>query len=89
MEHYKSGTIFGFNESYIFDSETQENCYNIQLNKTDEDFSSRQYFKEKNISISFSSLLEVQIKFGLKSIRFRDVGPLRNPDCFRFDVEVI
>lgn len=85
VEKYVNGVIFGFNESYVFDSETENKCINIIPS---ENFSSEKYFSSNNFSISFDSLLEAHLKFALKTIRFRDLGPLKSPDCFRFDIDV-
>jgi len=88
QEKYVNGIIFGFNESYIFDSATETKCLDIMGSALNENFSSVQFFKENNFNISFDTMLEAHLQFGLKTVRFRDLGLLKSPDCFQFNVDV-
>lgn len=85
VEKYVNGVIFGFNESYVFDSEIENKCIEIESAKN---FSSQKYFDAHNFTVSFDSLLEAHLLFTLKTVRFRDLGPLKSPDCYRFDIDV-
>ena len=91
VEQYAMGVIFGFNESYAFDSEITQSCIKITvdaLGSSKGSFSIKDYLAQHNFTISFEATIIVELKFSLKTIRFRDVGPLKSPDCFRFDIVV-
>lgn len=87
VEKYVNGIIFGFNESYVFDSEIENKCIEIA---TSRNFSSKNFFQTSNFTSEhfFDSLLEAHLLFTLKTVRFRDLGPLKSPDCYRFDIDV-
>ncbi|XP_012265894.2 mucolipin-3-like [Athalia rosae] len=84
---YKEGTIFGFNESYVFDSEIITTCYNI-TRASFGGFSSRAFLKDKKVPITFSSLVRAHLKFSIKTINFKAAGPITPPDCYQFDVTI-
>ncbi|XP_049806343.1 mucolipin-3-like isoform X1 [Schistocerca nitens] len=84
--HYKEGTIFGFNESYVFNSEIEEVCINMK--NTTKPYSSEEYLKEKKVNINFSALVKATLKFSVKTINFKAAGPITPPDCYKFDIEI-
>lgn len=86
--NYKEGIIYGFNESYQFNSEIVETCINF-TRKVDEEFHSELFIKNAGLDISFSSLVRAKLMFSIKTINFRAAGPITPPDCYRFDVEII
>ncbi|KAJ0178514.1 hypothetical protein K1T71_006337 [Dendrolimus kikuchii] len=86
--NYKQGNIYGFNESYEFNSEIVETCINF-TKKYETVFHSEEYIKDAGLDINFSSLVRAKLKFSIKTINFRAAGPITPPDCYRFDVEII
>lgn len=84
LYQYKSGTIFGFNESYIFDSQIEKRCFNISANN--KLLNSREYFKHLNIN--FSALVTAILTFSIKTVNFKVAGPKTPPDCYRFDIDI-
>ncbi|KAG6460774.1 hypothetical protein O3G_MSEX012212 [Manduca sexta] len=86
--NYKQGDIFGFNESYQFNSEIVETCINF-TRKGNEVFDSELFIKEAGLDINFSALIRAKLMFSIKTINFRAAGPITPPDCYRFDVEII
>nr|NVI71488.1 transient receptor potential cation channel, mucolipin ortholog [Cucujiformia] len=80
LSQYKEGTIFGFNESYVFNAEIIESCFNISL-------SSKEYFKE--IDIKFSALVRATLGFSIKTVNLKAAGRITPPNCFRFDVTIV
>ncbi len=94
---YSSGVIWGFNESYTFNSASLTTCHTIppkDISPSNDPlgkgppFSSEAWLAENNASLSFDSLLEATLSFTLKTVRFRDLGPFKSPDCFQFDIQV-
>ncbi|XP_077297721.1 mucolipin-3-like [Arctopsyche grandis] len=85
LYRYKEGTIFGFNESYIFNSEIDETCVNITnaSNST-----SRGLLDSKNIVINFGTLVKATMTFAVKTVHFKIAGPITPPDCYRFDITI-
>lgn len=51
-------------------------------------FSIKEYLKEHNKTILFSSLLKAKLKFALKTVNFRVAGKYSPPDCYKFDIQV-
>lgn len=85
---YKEGTIFGFNESYVFNSEIEEVCMNITHNITNKVFFSKPVLDEKNITINFSALVKATFSFAVKTVNFKAAGPITPPDCYKFDITI-
>lgn len=84
--HFKQGTIFGFNESYIFNNQIIENCTEIVHNVPN--FSSKLWSSENKVPINFSALVEAKLKFSLKTINLKAAGPITPPDCYQFDITI-
>lgn len=85
---YKEGTIFGFNESYVFNSEIDEVCLNITHNNTSNQFFSKSLLAEQNVTINFSALVMARFSFALKTVNFKAAGPITPPDCYKFDIQI-
>nr|NVI71492.1 transient receptor potential cation channel, mucolipin ortholog [Cucujiformia] len=84
---YKEGIIYGFNESYVFNSEIIENCVNISGN-TSGLLHSEQYLKTKKLDLSFSALVRAELGFSLKTVNFKAAGRITPPNCYQFDVTI-
>nr|MBE5724912.1 transient receptor potential cation channel, mucolipin ortholog [Cucujiformia] len=84
---YKQGDIFGFNESYIFNSEIIKSCTNISHDVSQGRFNSKSYFV--NQDIKFSALLEATLDFSLKTVNFRSAGRISPPNCYQFDITIL
>lgn len=87
LYQYKEGIIFGFNESYIFDSEIVEECWNITVNLDDSKFDSRKYLEP--ITLNFSALVKATLGFAIKTVSFKAVGPKTAPNCYQFDINIV
>lgn len=87
LYEYKEGTIFGFNESYVFNSEIDKICINLMENVTD--IGSKAYLAEKNLTIEFSSFVKSTLRFSIKTVNFKVAGPIVPPDCYQFDIEIL
>ncbi|CAK1586494.1 unnamed protein product [Parnassius mnemosyne] len=86
--NYKQGTIYGFNESYEFNSEIIETCINFTM-PDGELFQSKPYIENAGMDINFAALVRAKLMFSIKTINFRAAGPITPPECVRFDVEII
>lgn len=86
--HFKKGIIYGFNESYEFNSDIVETCVNFTKQDTHK-FDSKLLFKRAGLDISFSAMVKAKLMFSLKTINLRAAGPITPPDCYRFDIEII
>ncbi|VVC30121.1 Hypothetical protein CINCED_3A015196 [Cinara cedri] len=88
--HYKESTVFGFNESYFFNGEIDQDCLNITITtdiKT-KGFSIQDYLKIHNKTIIFSSLLKAKLKFTLKTVNLKVAGKYTPPDCYKFEIQM-
>ncbi|XP_018325285.1 mucolipin-3-like [Agrilus planipennis] len=86
LYHFKTGIIYGFNESYIFDSQVEESCYNISHDSSKGAFKSEKYFEKANIT--FSALVRAELLFSVKTVNFKAAGPITPPDCYQFDITI-
>lgn len=85
---YKEGTIFGFNESYIFNSEILEHCVNITEPITTTNlFRSKDYLE--HFPIDFSALVKATLSFSVKTVNFKAAGRISPPNCYQFDIKII
>lgn len=87
LYQYKEGVIFGFNESYIFNSEIDKSCTSLTENVTT--MGSEAYLASKGVVISFSSLVKATLQFSIKTVNFKVAGPIAPPDCYQFDIEIL
>lgn len=87
LSHYREGSIFGFNESYVFNSEIMESCLNLTGNITA--IGSQAYLAEHNRSFGFSALVQATLGFSVKTVNFKAAGPIAPPDCYQFDIEIL
>lgn len=85
LYQYKNGTIYGFNESFVFDSEIIKTCEDIN-NFQDSEYDSRLVFKDK---ILFSALVKATLEFSIKTVSFKSAGPITPPNCYRFDIVIL
>ncbi|XP_054279636.1 mucolipin-3-like isoform X1 [Macrosteles quadrilineatus] len=88
ISNYREGIIFGFNESYVFNSQIDINCPLLNISDS-KHFSSKSFFKEHNITINFSALVKASLKFAIKTVNFKAAGPITPPDCYKFDIEIL
>ena len=87
LYNYKEGTIYGFNESYIFDSAIEKLCELLPASVVNE--SVEAYLASKGIEINFAQLVKAYLMFDIKTVNFKPYGgPLSAPDCYRFDIEI-
>nr|NVI71367.1 transient receptor potential cation channel, mucolipin ortholog [Cucujiformia] len=84
---YKQGDIYGFNESYVFNSEIVKSCSNISHDVNHENFSSKIYFE--TLDIKFSALVRATLDFSLKTVNFKSAGRISPPDCYQFDITIL
>ncbi|TGZ45801.1 mucolipin-3 [Temnothorax americanus] len=89
LYQYKEGIIFGFNESYVFDSEIVETCMNVSLETFNTFNSSHNLLQDRNIDVNFSALVRAHLKFALKTVNLKAAGPMTPPDCYRFNIKII
>lgn len=87
LYEYREGTIFGFNESYIFNPEIDRRCISLTNNVTK--IGIHEYLDRQYINVSFSALVKATLKFDIKTVNFKPYGLLTTPDCYRFDVTIL
>lgn len=92
--YYRKAVIWGFNESFIFDSSPEERCLDVTLpipvnSSISADFNSKAFFAENNFTIQFDRLINLEVKFSLKYILLKALAPMDSPDCYQFDINVL
>lgn len=87
LYNYREGTIFGFNESYIFNPQIELVCESLPSNVTA--IGVKKYLQQRGVEVSFSSLVKATLVFAIKTVNFKAYGgPLSAPDCFKFDITI-
>nr|NVI71457.1 transient receptor potential cation channel, mucolipin ortholog [Cucujiformia] len=84
---YKRGDIFGFNESYKFDSEIVKSCSNISHDINQSQFKSEIYLESQ--AIKFSALVKATLEFSVKTVNFKSAGRISPPNCYQFDITIL
>nr|NVI71422.1 transient receptor potential cation channel, mucolipin ortholog [Cucujiformia] len=84
---YKRGEIFGFNESYVFDSEILKSCTNISHDDDQKKFDSKSYLE--SLDIKFSALVRATLDFSVKTVNFKAGGRISPPNCYQFDITIL
>nr|NVI71482.1 transient receptor potential cation channel, mucolipin ortholog [Cucujiformia] len=84
---YKAGDIFGFNESYSFNSEIVKTCSNISHDLTQGKFDSKNYFAIE--PVQFSALVKATLDFSVKTVNFKSAGRISPPNCYQFDITIL
>lgn len=87
LYQYKHGTIYGFNESYMFDPEIVPTCLSLDGNVSD--VGSETFLQNEGIDVSFSALVRATLQMSLKTVNLKAAGPLAPPDCYQFDIEIL
>lgn len=87
LHSYKEGSIFGFNESYVFNPEIVVTCLNLAGNCSE--MGSKVFLHEKEIQINFSALVEATLEFAIKTVNFKAAGPIASPDCYQFNIVIL
>lgn len=88
LYHYKKGIIFGFNESYVFNSEIVERCLNISRYDNGVSLNSREFLENNELNISFSALVRAKLMFSLKTVNFKAASRITAPNCYKFDITI-
>nr|NVI71352.1 transient receptor potential cation channel, mucolipin ortholog [Cucujiformia] len=84
---YKEGEIFGFNESYVFNSEIVKTCSNISHDINQGKFDSKNYFASEDIK--FPALVRATLDFSVKTVNFKSAGRISPPNCYQFDITIL
>lgn len=88
LDQYKQGIIYGFNESYVFDSQTVESCLNISRYEVGFQLNSKNFLTKNDLNISFSALVSARLMFSLKTINFKAASRITAPSCYKFDITI-
>lgn len=90
IHHYKEGKVFGFNESYVFDSNIIIDCMelNISENTRIKGYDSKAELKKLGKEIEFSSFLKAELYIAVKTVNFKAAGPISSPDCYLFNIVI-
>lgn len=86
LSQYREGTIFGFNESYIFNPEIDTKC--LTLIDGDAPNGAQEFLHRHNTTIQFSALVKMTMHFNIKTVNLKASGPISAPDCYKFKITI-
>jgi mucolipin 3 len=84
LHRYREGTIFGFNESYIFNPEIDIICKTMDQESAKN--GSQEFLHNHNVTVQFSALVKTTVKFKIKTVNLKASGPISAPDCYKFHI---
>lgn len=87
IDQYKNATIYAFNESYFFDPDITNNC--IIISSFEIKRGIQEILSSRGIDIDFLTLIRASLGFSVKTVNLRANAPLKAPDCYRFDIQII
>jgi len=90
---YKTGFIWAYNESFIFDSTQETKCFYmypvLDMATNVSTFNARIYLDNINETIDFDRLVEIRLNFAVKTIHLKTLTKLNSPDCYQFNISII
>ncbi|XP_064473886.1 mucolipin-3-like [Ornithodoros turicata] len=90
---YRTGYVWPFNDTLIFDNHAVRKCLPIDGFPANDprwkNFRIDQYLGEHNFSIIFQRLIEVKLKFTLKTVFLKSLSKYDMPDCYSYNVSIV
>nr|NVI71420.1 transient receptor potential cation channel, mucolipin ortholog [Cucujiformia] len=83
---YKKGDIFGFNESYNFNSEIVKRCWKFSYEIDGKTLDSKTHLQK---DVNFSALVRATLDFSVKTVNFKSAGQMSSPNCYQFDITIL
>uniref|UniRef100_A0A8D9DUZ5 Mucolipin-3 n=1 Tax=Cacopsylla melanoneura TaxID=428564 RepID=A0A8D9DUZ5_9HEMI len=85
---FKEGNIFGFNESFTFNSDIEQNCTELNITETTRitGYDSKAELENIDREIEFSRFVKAELFISVKTVNFKAAGPISPPDCYQFDI---
>ncbi|XP_071800014.1 mucolipin-3-like isoform X1 [Asterias amurensis] len=85
-KHFSS--VEGKNGTFDVNLTTAVDCKQFEVSPT-ANISIKKVMKDKNISLNFDSLIELKLKFSIRSLHVKNLDMLTSPDCVRFNISII
>lgn len=90
---YRRGQVWPFNETLIFDNSPARRCLPIEGIPANDPrwyrFQTEVYLNEHNFTIVFERLIQVKLKFTLKTVFLKSLSPFDTPDCYRYNITIL
>lgn len=90
--YYRKGYVWPFNDTLIFDNSPIRRCLAIEGppagNPEWQTFQSESYLLAHNFTVIFERLIEVNLKFTLKTVYLKSLSKFNLPDCYRYNITI-
>ncbi|XP_022097169.1 mucolipin-3-like isoform X2 [Acanthaster planci] len=67
---------------------TKIDCLSFQVSP-DKNISMKSFLRDKGFQMSFDSMIELTLKFSIRSLHVKDLETLSIPDCVRFNITIL
>ncbi|XP_037091312.1 mucolipin-3-like [Pollicipes pollicipes] len=91
LDEYRVADVNPGSLSFAFDQRVQSRCVRLQPGAAEvqyHNFSSLSYLRQRDFNLSFVSMRQTRLSFGLNAIKLKLVMPLDVPDCYYFNVSL-
>jgi len=88
VQHYKAGNITR-DLKFTMDSKLEEHCITLEEDQMTKFNSSQEWMLQNNLTMPWHAVENLKINFSLTSVTLRPLGPVPQPDCFQFKVDIL
>ncbi|XP_038067102.1 mucolipin-3-like isoform X1 [Patiria miniata] len=76
------------NGKFDVNASTKTDCLTFEVSP-DKNISMQQFLKDNDFTMSFDSMIQMQLKFSIRSLHIKDLAMFLNPDCVRFNITIL
>lgn len=87
VQHYKAGNITR-DLKFTMDSSLVERCIHLEEDQLKTFNSSREWMLQNNLTMPWHAVEKLNLNFSLTSVTLRPLGPVPQPDCFQFKINI-
>ena len=88
VQHYKAGNITR-DLKFTMDSKLEEHCITLEEDQITQFNNSQEWILQNNLTMPWHAVENLKINFSLTSVTLRPLGPVPQPDCFQFKVDIL
>ena len=87
VEHYKAGNITR-DLKFTMDTDLVTKCIYLQESELPSFNSSWEWMIENNLTMPWHAVERLRLSFNLTSVTLKPLGPIPQPDCFLFKIDI-
>ena len=87
VEHYRHGNI-SKDLNFVIDYNRNTDCIYLSEKQAESFNSSKEWMEANNLTMPWHSVERLNLAFNLTSVTLKPLGPVPQPDCFQFKIQV-